>query len=155
MNSKFEEKRQLWFYDRTIKPIEFDLVVVFFSVKIFSNNWKLHRITNENICMRSVLVWIPSQTIFFQLFGVVSNRIYPVERKIQSKILFLPTHCAYIVRGGDQFFSTGSQNCTPEKKNWIFVGIPFYSCSIIFCYIRIFLTSGCKNLLNFKLNYFS
>lgn len=86
--------------------------------------------------MRSVLVSILVQTRFFQLFGVVPDRIYPVERKIQSKILFLPSHCAYSIHRtwcGDQFYSTGVvKTVTSEKNNSIFSVFMFKTDSLIY-----------------------
>lgn len=89
--------------------------------------------------------------ILFSFFVLVPDRIYPVERKIQSNILFLPSHCAYIVRG-DQFSPTDVvETVTSEKNNSTFFGFHVQNGFLnLFCSIRIFLIFGCKNSRNFR-----
>lgn len=97
VNSKFEEKRQLWFYDRIIKTIEFDLVVVFFLSKSFQTiEHCIEQQTKIFVCGQC---WFRFQSrrdllsafylvlfqIEFILLSVKSNRRYYFYRPIVHK----------------------------------------------------------------------
>lgn len=64
--SEKRKKRPLWFYDRTIKPIEFDLVAVLCFRKF--NILELHPNTNTNIFMRSMLVRLQFSLTIIQIY---------------------------------------------------------------------------------------